>query len=232
MMASMCAAFSSTRTARDGAWSGTRCPRALSSTCSTSPRGSATSAPAARMAPSASAAERTAARNAYSASPRSRYSAGAPADTEYTVHDSAVGSGSNSDSSSEFVVLEVRDQSHRRGRIATDDDRLARGDRVALKLGAGRQPAHIAGHRQRYAERRHRTGRARRRAHRLQQRHRSRVVQVRPRQPGAAGRHGVICGYGMPWRPLRITRRGRRRARRRLRARRWPKPTGRHWGTT
>ena len=31
--------------------------------------------------------------------------------------------------------------------------------------------------------------------------------------------------------PIAITHRGRRQARRRLRARRWPKPTGTHWGT-
>ncbi len=43
MIASTWAAFSSTRTARVGAWSGMRCSRVESSTCSTSRRGSATS---------------------------------------------------------------------------------------------------------------------------------------------------------------------------------------------
>ena len=86
-IASMCAAFSSTRSARDGAWSGARCWPEDSITCSTSLRGSATSTPpaSARMAPSASAADRTADRSANSASPRSTCSAIGAAGSEYTV---------------------------------------------------------------------------------------------------------------------------------------------------
>ncbi|COW60319.1 Uncharacterised protein [Mycobacterium tuberculosis] len=71
MIASTCAAFSSTRNARDGAWSGTRCCRDDSSNCSTRPRGLATSLDPSPMVLKASAAERTADRNAYSASPSS-----------------------------------------------------------------------------------------------------------------------------------------------------------------
>ena len=109
MIASTCAAFSNTRTARAGAWSGTRWARVESRTCSTSRRGSPMSPPdaPARNAPSASAAERTASRRAYSASPRSKYSTMTGPGSEYTVHDRPLGSGSKTSGSNMSVPRSV-----------------------------------------------------------------------------------------------------------------------------
>ena len=122
MIASTCAAFSSTRSARDGAWSGARCCPADSSTCSTSLRGSATSTPPApaRMAPSASAADRTAERSANSASPRSRCSATGAPGSEYTVQASAASSASDRTRRSR---RSRRTRSRAPGRPAADADR-------------------------------------------------------------------------------------------------------------
>ena len=88
MIASMWAAFSSTRTARDRCVVGHPVPlRIPSDLLDESAWIGDVGACRGGMAPSASAAERTAERNVYSASPRSMYSVGAPVGTEYTVHD-------------------------------------------------------------------------------------------------------------------------------------------------
>ena len=148
-IASMCAAFSSTRSARDGAWSGARCLPDDSITCSTSLRGSATSTPpaSARMAPSASAADRTAERSANSASPRSRCSAIGAAGSEYTVQ-----LRPDSSASSDVVVgrRSRRTRSRAPGRSAVPTVRRRRRcaspavDRVALRTGC---PRAARGHR-------------------------------------------------------------------------------------
>ena len=183
-------------------------PPGDSSTCSTSLRGSATSTPpaSARMVPSASAADRTADRSAYSASPRSRCSAiGAPGSeyTVQTVRDSSAPVRMSS-SNRRVVVFEVGHQADRAcDGSPRDDDRLTGGHRVALELGARGQAADVAGHRQRNGDRRCAEP-ARPAAVRsvCSSDTAPASVQIRPGQAGAPGRDRVVCGHGMPWRPL------------------------------
>ncbi len=232
MIASMWAAFSSTRTARDGAWSGTLCRRALSSTCSTSPRGSATSAPA-----RADGAERVGGRTDRGAQCVFRLAEVQVLGWRFRrhrIHRPRQRGRLRFELGLvlEFVVLEVRDQTHRGRRIAPDDEGLAGGHRVALELGARR--AARAHRRAPAAPRRWPAPRAPGRPPCAP----SAAATPRPRRSGRAT--ATRCGRPLPSHrqlrnalaPIAITHPGRRQARRRLRARRWPKPTGRHWGTT
>ena len=214
------------------------CRRSDSTTCSTSLRGSAMSTPpaSARRAPSASAAERTAERSAYSASPRSRCSASAsrraPSTPSTTVRTDRLRFRTRR-RLADVVVFEVGHQADCASTaIARDDERLARGHRVALKLGARRQAADVAGYRQRDADRGRRAARAGRGAQRLQQRHRARIGQVRPGQAGACRPRPSHMRSRNVLAPIVIAHPGHRRARRHLQARRWPTPTTTHSGTT
>ena len=94
--------------------------------------------------------------------------------------------------------------------------RLARGDGVAAELRTRRQAPDITGYRQRQRDRRLRRAPRGGRAQCLKQRHRGRVVEIRPRQPRAVSRRGIVGGHGMPWRPKGqrvqdVVRRGRTR---------------------
>ena len=133
---------------------------------------------------------------------------GAPG-SEYTVQDSAHSSGSPP--ARRRRRSELGNQPDGGGGIVGvgDDDRLARGQGVALELCPGGEPAHIAGHGQKHIDRPAqraravRSGRrpANRGAQRLQQRHRPGVVHIGPRQAGVAGGDRIIRGDRLLWRP-------------------------------
>ena len=232
MIASMWAAFSSTRTARDGAWSGTRCPGHFRAPARRV-RGDRRHRPPARRGWRRARRRPNGPRHATCIPPRrgpgTRWPPRRHANRPSTTTRSApVRIGS----SSSVVVLEVGDQTHRGRRVAPDDEGLARGHRVALELGTGwAARAHRLAP---AAPRRWRAPRARTRPPCAP----SAAATPRPRRSGPAT--ATPCGRPRPSHkqlrnalaPIAITHRGRRQARPRLRARRWPKPTGRHWDTT
>ncbi|COW60284.1 Uncharacterised protein [Mycobacterium tuberculosis] len=70
-----------------------------------------------------------------------------------------------------------------------------------LELCSRSQPAHIARHRQHHIDRPPQSAPAHRGAQCLQERDRSSIVDVGPRQPGVARSHGIISCDGLRWRP-------------------------------
>ena len=162
MIASTWAAFSSTRTARDGAWSGSLVPPAgfqhlLDESARVGDVGAVARRgwrPARRRPTGRPNAVRTRPRRGRGVRGAARRAPSTPSTTTRSV------SGSKSDSSSSVVSSYSKSGTRPTAADGSrrDEDRLTRGDRVALELGARRQPAHVAGHRQH-----HRRWRARRR---------------------------------------------------------------------
>ena len=220
MIASTCAAFSSTRSARVGAWSGTRCCREDSSNCSTSPRGSSMSMPRipdrwcrVRRRPNAPpSAARTRRRPARGVRTPARPAVSTRSKTAHTIRVVRIAIGGCVGFLLEVAVGELGDQPDGGAGIVGvgDDHRLARGQRVALELRARGQPAHIAGYREHDVDRaaqpilaagHRRRGPANRGAQRLQQRDRARVMDIGPWQSGVASSDGIIRGDRLRWRP-------------------------------
>ena len=181
-----------------------------SSTCSTSPRGSSTSSRRRRRAGRPTHRRPTAPPSAARTRPRRGRGArrtGASG-SEYTVHDSAHGSAARRDVGKlvdRFVVLEVGHQAdcgrHDRGRRRSPRRRRSR---HGLKQGARGKPADVAGHRQRDA-----TSRVAGAATGPPRCAGSAAARPRPAslrsghgRPVLSGRHRVIGGHGMSWRPL------------------------------
>ena len=204
MIASTCAAFSSTRSARGGAWSGARCCREDSTRPRPVRAGRRRRLRRARAQRTEGVRRRTHGRTqrVLGLAELDVLGPGAPG-TEYTVHASAVSSGSKSESSKPPRRI--------RSPAPAPPPRTGPGSVTSTaspEVTASRWNCVPAG-RPRTSpgtgSAMPRAGPVRRgpggRAQRLQQRHRTRIVEVRPRQAGGTRRDGIVGGYRMPWRP-------------------------------